>query len=388
MGLAGFNSKKAGSVNDGGAISLNSFTSGRPIPDHALAPDDAFRLDGVMKRGLALLLLILLVGPVDAADPASGGGKAPRCELLPLPDHQVSFLHEGREVTRWHFDPKYPRPFFYPFNGPSGVSLTRMGHPGAQNHDHHRSIWFAHAKVEGVDFWSENTRARVRQKLWFAYEDGDGESIMATSLGWYDESGSELIDQELVAASIPLENNEHLLEIQITLRPGAGKETVTLDKSNFGLFAVRVAKSISHHFGGGELTSSECERGEKAIFETTAAWVDYSGPVTSGTGSERKTVVEGITFHDHPSNPRYPTPWHVRDDGWMGASFCQREPWTIEKSKPLVLRYLLHAHAGEVNPDKATQIAAEFAKRPGFIVEKATKPHRQFEVFRAGSAAP
>jgi hypothetical protein len=189
-------------------------------------------------------------------------------------------------------------------------------------------------------------------------------------------------------ASIPLENNEHLLEIQITLRPGAGRETVTLDKSNFGLLAVRVAKSVSHHFGGGELTSSEGKRGEKAIFETTAAWVDYSGPVTSGTGPDRKTVVEGITFHDHPSNPRHPTPWHVRDDGWMGASFCQREPWTIEKAKPLVLRYLLHAHAGEVDPDKATHIAEDFAKRPDFIVEKATKPHRQFEAYRAGSAAP
>jgi len=336
-----------------------------------------------------LILLALPGDPALAADSAAPEGYSPpRVELLPLPDDQVAFLHEGREATRWHFEPKYPRPFFYPFNGPSGVSLTRMGHPGAQNHDHHRSIWFGHAKVDGVDFWSENTRARIRQKHWLAYEDGNGESIMAASLGWYDEAGAELIDHELVAASSPEKDGGQFLEIQITLRPGSGREKITLEKSNFGLLAVRVAKSLSHHFGGGELTSSEGVRGEEAIFGRTAAWMDYSGPVTSGVGTHRKTVVEGITFHDHPANPRYPTPWHVRSDGWMGASFCQRAPWTIESATPLVLRYLLQAHSGDLDPAKTSRVAAEFAKRPGFVVTKATRPHRQFEAARAGSERP
>jgi hypothetical protein len=351
-------------------------------PDHALAAGSRFRFDDGMKTGV-ILFFVLLGITARAAEHAAPQGYAPsRCELLPLPDDQVAFLHQGTEMARWHFDPKYPRPFFYPFNGPSVVSLTRMGHPGAQNHDHHRSIWFAHAKVEGIDFWSENTKARIRQKHWLAYEDGDEESILATSLGWYDEAGKELIDHELVAASSPDGDGGQFLEIQITLRPGADRDTTTLEKSNFGLLAVRVAKSLSHHFGGGQLTSSEGTRGEEAIFEKTAAWMDYSGPVTSGTGPERKTVLEGITFYDHPGNPRYPTPWHVRSDGWMGASFCQRDPWTIEAAKPLVLRYLLHAHSDEIDPDKATVIAADFGKRPGFVVEKATKPHRQFEARR------
>ena len=61
-----------------------------------------------------------------------------------MPDNQVSLQIDGEERTRWHFDAKYPRPFFYPLIGPSGDTLTRMGHPGAQNHDHHRSVWWAH----------------------------------------------------------------------------------------------------------------------------------------------------------------------------------------------------------------------------------------------------
>ena len=56
----------------------------------------------------------------------------PLCQVVPLPDCQVSLQIDGIEKARWHFDAKYPRPFFYPILGPSGETLTRMGHPGAQ----------------------------------------------------------------------------------------------------------------------------------------------------------------------------------------------------------------------------------------------------------------
>lgn len=308
-----------------------------------------------------------------------------RCEILPLPDNQVAFLHDGIEKVRWHFDPKYPRPFFHPFTGPSGVSLTRMGHPGAQNHDHHRSLWFAHAKLDGVDFWSENTAARIVQKLWQAYEDGEEESLMASLLAWRDGAGVERMEQELVTASRPRENGEQELEIQITLRPGAGRDSVVLEKSNFGLLAVRVAKSLSHHFGGGQLTSSEGAVGEEAIFGKRAAWMDYSGPVVVGAGPERRVVHEGITFFDHPENPRYPTAWHVRSDGWMGAAFCLEEAFTVTRAEPLLLRYLLHAHGGVCDPERIAEVAAQFHERPRFLVEKSSRPHRQFEVGRTRS---
>ena len=112
--------------------------------------------------------------------------QVPRCQIIPLPDHQALFQIDGAERLRWHFGPSYPRPFFFPFVGPSGSSLTRMGHPGAANHDHHRSVWFAHNSVTGVDFWSDRTEARIRQKHWICYIDGEDEAIMATLLGWYD----------------------------------------------------------------------------------------------------------------------------------------------------------------------------------------------------------
>jgi len=329
-----------------------------------------------------LLIPLLVISTSVALCQDAKKPDADRCELIPLPDDQVSFQVDGVEKTRWHFGNKYPRPFFYPFNGPSGTSLTRMGHPGAQNHDHHRSVWFAHAKIAGTDFWSDNTKARIKQKMWLAYEDSSTEAIMASLSAWYDEAGIELMEQETVAALIPMENGEHALEIQITMRPPANREEVVLEKTNFGFLAVRVAKTISHHFGGGEINNSEGQAGEENIFGQPARWMDYSGPVKMGKSKDRKTVTEGITFFDHPENPRYPTHWHVRSDGWMGASFCMNDGFVIKREKPLILRYLLHAHSGEYDADKAEKAADFFSKRKGFLVQKSKRKHRQFDVLR------
>jgi len=306
----------------------------------------------------------------------------PRCELLPLPDHQTSCRIAGREVTRWRFADQYPRPFFYPLIGPrSGESLTRMGHPGAPNHDHHQSVWFAHNKLLGIDFWANGGTPRIRQQQWLVYEDGADEAGMAVSLGWFDGHDPQpLVEQELVAFLRPLDGGEYTLDLQSTFRPRA--EQIEFQQTNFGFLAVRVARSISAHFGSGQLTSSEGAAGEPDIFGKPARWMDYSGPLAKWTDGNIEEFVEGITYFDHPSNPGYPNSWHVRADGWMGCSPCMHGPLVAAKDKPLVLRFLLHVHNGAANADRANEVAAKFASWPGYRIVKSLRQHRQFEIER------
>jgi hypothetical protein len=302
----------------------------------------------------------------------------PRCRITPQADYQVAVEIDGTERLRWHYDSKYPRPFFFPFNGPSGISLTRMGHPGAPNHDHHSSVWFAHNKVLGIDFWSNNSPAQIRQKEWLVYEDGDEQCRLAFRLGWYDgHDPKELLEQIVIATVSPGPDNETFLEIQTEFIPTA--ESLEFQQTNFGFLAVRMARSISEHFGGGTLTNSEGlvgekdENGKPNIFGKAASWMDYSGPIAPKT-------TEGVTYHDHPSNPSYPSSWHVREDGWMGCSPGMHTAITTTKKKTLKLRYLLHAHTGGVNAARATQIADDFAKRPKLDVIRSKKPHQSYEV--------
>lgn len=310
--------------------------------------------------------------------------KFPRCRIVPLAEHQVSIQIDGQEKLRWHAGQDYPRPFFFPFNGPSGHSLTRMGHPGAPNHDHHQSVWFAHNKVLGIDFWANTSPARIRQKEWLAYHDGEDKAVLATQLAWHDgHEPTPLLEQQVIAIVRPGEKNgETLLELQSEFQPTS--DSLEFQQTNFGFLAVRVAKSIAEHFGGGRLTSSEGLVGEKDaagkpnIFGKPARWMDYSGPVpTAADGEER---AEGITYFDHPSNFSYPSSWHVREDGWMGCSVCMHKPVTTTKTNPLRLRFLLYAHSGTIDAAGANKVAAQFAAWPRYEVVRSAKKHEHNEV--------
>ena len=303
--------------------------------------------------------------------------KSPRCQVVPLPQKQVAFVVDGQERLRWHAADDAPRPFFFPLTGPSGLPLTRMGHPGAPNHDHHRSIWFAHNKVLGIDFWSDTTDAVIRQEQWLAYQNGPGEASMAVELGWYDgHDPAPLLKQKLVTAIMPADDHGVLIEIQTTLN--SMSESLELEQTNFGLLAVRVAGSISAVFGDGILTGSNGLQTEKKLFEKASAWMDYSGSVDAG-------VTEGLTYFDHPENATYPSKWHVRDDGWMGASVCGDAPIMLYRDRPTAWRYMIHAHAGPANVELADRLAEDFGRRPPFVIQPAKKSHHKYQIERVSN---
>src|SRR5947208_15403833 len=92
----------------------------------------------------------------------------------------------------------------------------------------------------------------------------------------------------------------------------------------------------------------------------------------------------GITYVVQSSNPTHQPKWHVREDGWMGASVCLDGPVGTTKKSPLELRYLLHAHVGAANADRATTVFKEFAGRSKFEVFKPMAKHVSWDVRRAG----
>src|ERR1051325_1669482 len=74
----------------------------------------------------------------------------PEMQALPLPNHEISFQRNGTEIARYYFGPDLRRPFVFPIIGPSGRSLTRMGHPrDPESHSHHNSVWISHPDVNG-----------------------------------------------------------------------------------------------------------------------------------------------------------------------------------------------------------------------------------------------
>jgi hypothetical protein len=302
----------------------------------------------------------------------------PICQIIPLPNQTTSFQIHGKEKLRWNFGSEYSRPFFYPVNGTTGTSLVRMGHPGAPNHDHHRGVWFAHNDIEKMDFWAEGKNNQILQTQWLAYEDGDDYAAMAAQTEFHAGHDPEpIIQQQIVAIIRPLEDGQYTLELQTTVTPTM--PSLTLNKTNFGFLAVRMAASISGHFGAGTITNQAGKTGEPALFGKAANYIDYSGPIR---GTDATEIIEGITYFDHPGNPSYPSKWHIREDGWMGASVCRDAPITLTPSTPLQLRYLLHIHANPIDHDIAKALQKTFDQSPAWKVLKSKRRHRHDDILQ------
>jgi hypothetical protein len=280
----------------------------------------------------------------------------PTAQTIPLPNNQVSFQRDGHEIARFHFGPDNRRPFVFPMIGPSGRSLTRMGHPHDPiGHSHHNSVFICHHDVAGVGFWNDQTKGRIVHKRTEKLTDGDTEAGVVSVHEWIDEkTGKSLLFERRQTLVQLLDKQEWLLVLDVHLD---AKEDLTLGKTPFGMIGVRMAKTIGVHDGGGTIRNSEGGVNEKEIFWKPAKWVDYSGPIAP-------KITEGITLFDHPANPNHPSVWHVRDDGWMGASLTFNGERKLTPKQTLKLRYGLYVHAGQPGVDELDRRWSEFAKSP------------------------
>lgn len=223
----------------------------------------------------------------------------------------------GKLFTEYYFK-DVPRPFCYPLIGPSEIPLTRnfpmQNIPGEdQDHPHHRSFWFTHGSVNGVDFWSESTNAgRIVHNKFLLLKASGKEAVINSRNKWIDVNGVQICEDErtLRIYSSSKTNSPRLLDFEITLR-ALKTNPLVLGDTKEGSMAVRVAKSMQVARGSGHIVMSTGVR-DAETWGKRAAWCDYFGPV------DGKTV--GIAMFDHPKNPRHPTWWHVRDYGLFAAN--------------------------------------------------------------------
>src|SRR5688500_7393089 len=163
----------------------------RPLPDLPAPPPPH------PPPPLHLLSLLLLIGSPLPAHPHTR--PVPDLQALPLPHHQISFDRLGHEIARYHFSPNDRRPFLYPLIGPSGRSLSRMGHPhDPESHSHHNSVWISHHDVNGVGFWNDSSKGKILHKRIESFTD-DAKTRTASIITlnhWLDEGTNRVLLHE------------------------------------------------------------------------------------------------------------------------------------------------------------------------------------------------
>lgn len=309
--------------------------------------------------------LLLLLFPLTLCAQLHTAKPIPRVQAVPMPHHITSFQLEGRELTAMHFDPQDMRPFWYPIRASRDISLTRMGHPhDPLTHSHHNSVWVTHNLLNGLDFWGDYAKKQGRivnvEVSREGYEDTDEFASMRMVNHWINAADDSVQIVEVRRTEIrPLDGAKSwLMMIDLEFTPPQDK-SATFGATGFGLVAVRMAKSIGVHDGGGRILNSEGLINEKAIFRQPARWCDFSGRI-----SNDEDGFGGITLMNHPMNPHNPTAFHVRDDGWMGCCLSLDTPVEVTREKKLRARYALWVHDGVATQEQSEQHWKVFTEMP------------------------
>lgn len=272
---------------------------------------------------------------------------------------------DGELFTEYVTESK-AKPILWPIIGPTGKAMTRsfpMEKVKGErwDHGHHRSLWFTHGDVNGVDFWAEGSgRGRIVHREFVRAESGSP-AVIETLNDWVDADGKKVLEDRRL---IKFQANEdsRIIDFDITLTASEGP--VVFGDTKEGTMGIRIPSTMDVEQRGGKpngrIINSEGQTNLSA-WGKPAPWVDYYGPV------EDEEL--GIAVMNHPSSFRYPTTWHVRTYGLFAANpfglhdFQHTEEpigeFTLPEGESITLRYRFLFHKGD---EKVGKVAEEFEK--------------------------
>jgi hypothetical protein len=260
------------------------------------------------------------------------------------------------------------KPILWPIIGPTGKPLTR-DYPMAKeadetkDHVHHRSLWFTHGSVNGVDFWAEKPGAGgiIERHREFVRIESGPRAVIVTRNDWLGPDGKKQLEDERTL-TFGVEGQTRWIDYAITLKATEGP--VKFADTKEGTFGVRVAETMRVDAKkGGRIVNSKGQVNGDA-WGKPAEWVDYHGPV------DGQTV--GIAILNHPGSFRFPTYWHVRTYGLFAANpFGVRDfagktaadgSHTIPGGEALTLRYRVVLHRGDEKEGKIAEMFSAYSR--------------------------
>ena len=287
---------------------------------------------------------------------------------LSLEENVVTVLLDSQILTKY-VPNSGSKPILWPLVGPTGDAMTR-GFPmrtvdenGTTDHVHHRSLWFGHGDVNGVDFWSEERGAGSIVHQEYVKLVPGSEPVIVTRNDWLDSDGQKICE-DVRAIRFAANDDHRLVDFDITII--AGDQPVTFGDTKEGCFAIRVADTIAVDSElGGEIVNS-LEVKDKEAWGKAAAWVDFHGPV----GNDKQRA--GIAVLNHPNSFRFPTYWHVRTYGLFAANVFglhnfrnlhdEDGSFELAAGESFSLHYRVVLHQGDPNDARIPEAFVEYAK--------------------------
>lgn len=318
-----------------------------------------------------------------------------QASLLAAADRPVAFVRHGDQIdvnigrktfTTYYFGPETPKPYLYPLRSAEGVIVTRgfpmvKSIPGeSRDHPHHRSMFFAHGDINGVDFWGEaefveKAPVQVMGKKYTSEDFPKGRTVftrLEETEGGPDSGTLRAVfflvgpDGRVMGSETQeytFRGDESTRTIDCSFTLSADHETpLKMGDTKEGTFAIRVVKSLQEP--SVKMLNSVGAVGEKNIWGKRADWVDYAGVV----GGKRV----GIAIFDNPRNIKHPTYWHARGYGLFAVNpFGEHDFFhdpkrdgsvTVAAGGALTLRYRVLIHDGDAVEAKVAEAYERYAE--------------------------
>lgn len=321
-------------------------------------------LGGMFSRLALLLCSLLMFARFDsgnAAEPPKQDSQA-GVKITEVGDI-LRIEINGELFSEYHFK-DVSRPYLYPVLGPGEIPLTRnwpMKDTPNEEHDHphHRSLWYAHGSINGNDFWSEEKGAgKTVHEKFVAIQSGKKEGRIQ-SLNKLVAADGNVVATDERTWTFYSRPDARMFDFAITIHASEG--ALTFGDTKEGTMAIRLneAMRLKGKIGHGHIVNSEGVK-DGDTWGKRADWCDYYAPVEG--------QVVGVAIFDHPSNPRHPTWWHVRDYGLFAANpfglhdFEKKPPGTgnlvVPSGESITFHYRFYCHRGD---EKQARVAEEYA---------------------------
>ena len=299
-------------------------------------------------------------------------------------DRGVKVMLAGETFTEYLVKSGH-KPVLYPLIGSGGEELTRR-YPLQEavetersDHIHHRSFWFTHGDVNGIDFWGESEKSGHILHREFLQVRGGQTALISTRNDWVDPAG-ETHCSDVRTLTFGADQEHRWVDFDITI---TAARDVKFGDTKEGSFGVRLAGTMKVDAKlGGKILNSEGQT-DKGAWGKAAKWVDYVGPVNE------KTV--GVAILNHPSSFRYPTHWHVRTYGLFAANPFGLHHFygdnsidgghTMKKGESFSLHYRVLLHQGDTAAGKVAEAFAEYAKTDRQVAMDTEQPARARPLF-------
>jgi hypothetical protein len=322
-------------------------------------------------RAHLVLALALSLFPASDSQAASGKGVT-----ITRQEGKLRVEINGQHFCDYNFEGA-PRPYIYPIYSHNGLGMTRNWpmkevEGEERDHVHHRGLYYGHRHVNGVSFWEETGRQGTIKHVKFSQvKNGKDVGVITAHSDWVSKEGQFVCSDE-TTIRIYNRKDDRILDYEITLIAPPDKEVVFGDDKDAGM-AIRIAESMRLKKregkkslpGDGHIVMPTGVR-DGDTWGKQSPWCDYHGPVEG--------KVMGVAIFDHPSNPRHPTWWHVRDYGLFTANpFGKRHFEKLEDKNAgdlklpagerVTFRYRFYWHEGDEIQGNVAERYQEYLKQ-------------------------